>query len=76
MVDLDGRTNTLTYGDAIHPWVITVVTNAYGQAAYFKYDFSHQTNGLLTNIVDAQGMSSYFQYDTSFLTATTPLIGL
>jgi RHS repeat-associated protein len=57
--DLDGRTNTLTYGNGSFPYLITAVTDPYNQTAYFNYD----GNGLLTNIVDAQGMSTTFSYD-------------
>src|SRR5262249_36353651 len=50
LVDMDGRTNTIAYGNGTYPYLITAVTNAYGQVAQFNYNAS----GLLTNIVDAQ----------------------
>ena len=55
MIDMDGRTNTLTYGNSTFSNLITAVTDPYGHTAYFNYDGS----GLLTNIVDAQGMSTF-----------------
>ena len=61
MLDMDGRTNVLSYGNSTYPDLITAVTDPYGSTAYFNYD----ANGRLTNIVDMQGMSSYFQYDSS-----------
>lgn len=65
VVDLDGRTNKLTYGDASHPWLITAVTDPYTQTTHFYYSFSQDSTGLLTNLVDSQGMSTFFQYDSS-----------
>ena len=58
-VDMDGQTNTLTYGNTNFPNLITAVTDRYGRSAHFNYNGS----GLLTSIVDALGMSNYFQYD-------------
>jgi len=63
VVDMDGRTNTITYGYGTHPNLITAVTDPYNRTVNFNYDFTQNTDGLLTNIVDAQNMSSYFQYD-------------
>jgi len=60
-VDMDGQTNTLTYGNSNFPNLITAVTDRYGRSAYFSYNSS----GLLTNSTDAQGLSSYFQYDSN-----------
>ncbi len=62
-VDMDGKTNTLIYGDVSHPNLITAVTDRYGRSTYFNYDFSQDANGLLASIEDPQGMTSYFQYD-------------
>ncbi|MGH7977780.1 MAG: RHS repeat-associated core domain-containing protein [Limisphaerales bacterium] len=62
VVDFDGQTNTLAYGDASFPNLITSVTDRYGRTAYFNYD----SNGDLTNVVDADGMSSYFEYDDNY----------
>jgi len=59
VLDMDGRTNTLTYGNSSFSNLITAVTDAYGRVAHFNYN----AQGLLTNIVDVQGMSTYFQYD-------------
>jgi RHS repeat-associated protein len=61
VLDIDGRTNTLYYGNSSYPNLITAVTDPYGRTASFNYNAS----GLLTNIVDAAGMSTYFQYDSS-----------
>ncbi len=61
VVDIDGQTNTLTYGDSSFPNLITAVTDRYGRTAYFNYNGS----GVLTNSVDAQGMATYYQYDSS-----------
>ena len=62
MLDLDGQTNTLVYGNATFTNLITAVTDPYGRTAYFNY---RTAPVFLTNIVDAQGMSTYFQYDGS-----------
>ena len=72
VVDVDGRTNTLAYGNASFPNLITAVTNAYLRVAHFNYN----GQGVLTNIVDVQGMSSSFQYDINdYVTNLTTLYG-
>jgi RHS repeat-associated protein len=59
VVDFDGKTNKLIYGNGSFPSLITQITNLnYGLAVNLKYD----ANGFLTNIVDVQGISSSFQY--------------
>jgi RHS repeat-associated protein len=60
VLDMDGKTNLLSYDDALFPNLITSITDPYGNTTQFKYKY----NGLLTNIIDAQGMSTFFQYDT------------
>lgn len=74
VTDIDGRSCTLTYGDSVHPYLITAVTDPYGRTARFYYDFTLNANGLLTNILDAQGLNSYFQYDgnENITNLTTP----
>ncbi len=59
MLDMDGRTNTLYYGNTTFSNLITAVTDPYGHTAYFNYN----ANGLLTNIIDVAGMSTTFKYD-------------
>ncbi len=72
VVDRDGRTNFLAYGNSSFPNLITAVTNAYGRITYFNYN----PQGMLTNMTDVQGMSSFFQYDTTDeLTNLTTLYG-
>ena len=62
IVDFDGKTNMLLYGNSSFPTVVTEITNtAYGLGVNFKYDSS----GNLTNIVDVMGISSSFQYTTT-----------
>jgi RHS repeat-associated protein len=61
VVDMDGHTNTIAYGNSTFTNLITAVTNLYGDSAHFTYDHL----GRLTNIVDMIGMSSSFQYDSS-----------
>jgi len=70
VVDLDGRTNYLSYSNTAFPNLITAVTNPYGFSAHFVYD----QNGWLTNIVDSMGMSSSFNYDelSNMISMTTP----
>ena len=70
VVDLDGRTNTLTYGNSTFTNLITTVTDPYGRSAYFHYD----DQGRLTNIVDMAGMTSSFEYDSNdeITNMTTP----
>jgi RHS repeat-associated protein len=70
VVDKDGRTTTLAYGNASFPNLITSVTDPYGRSAHFYYD----TWGRLTGSVDAQGMSNSFQVDSSdyIYTINTP----
>lgn len=69
-LDIDGRTNTLSYGNSSFPNLITAVTDPYGRVAHFNYNSA----GLLTNIVDAQGMSTTFRYDSNenITNMTTP----
>ena len=72
VLDVDGRTNTLTYGNASFPNLITAVTDPYGRSAQFTYD----EQGRLTNIVDMAGMASSFRYGSSnFITNMTTLYG-
>ena len=70
VIDPDGRTNTLSYTNALFPNLITGVTDPFGNTASFQYD----TNGVLTNVTDVVGLSSSFAYDSQgWLTnLTTP----
>ena len=72
ILDGDGRTNYVRYGDANFPAQITEVDDPFGGKATLKYDVSR--GGRLTNITDVAGLTSTFGYDTnSWMTRlTTP----
>jgi YD repeat-containing protein len=59
VVDVDGRTNTLTYANSSYPLQVTGVEDPFGNSASISYDH----NGLLTNITDVVGLSSAVGYD-------------
>ena len=61
LVDIDGRTNVISYTNVSFPKLITSIEDPYQRKAFFRYDHL----GRLTNIIDAIGMSSSFQYDAS-----------
>jgi len=59
VIDFDGRTNQLVYGNTNFPTSVTAITNtAYSLGVSFGYN----TNGFLTNIVDAIRLTNSFQY--------------
>jgi RHS repeat-associated protein len=70
VVDADGRTNTLTYTNALLPSQVTGVTDPFGRTAIIRYD----AFGKLTNIVDVAGISNVFTYGVNnwIDTMTTP----
>jgi YD repeat-containing protein len=70
VVDVDGRTNILSYDNATFTNRITSVTDPYGRTAHFTYNSS----GWLTSITDMAGMTSSFIYndDGTISSMTTP----
>ncbi len=59
VIDGDGRTNRVLYGDSLNPTLVTAVVDPFGNTNVFRYDETR----MLTNIVDAVGLSSGFIYD-------------
>jgi RHS repeat-associated protein len=70
VVDVDGRSITITYTNTQFPNLITSITDPYNRTCYFYYD----TSGRLSSVTDTIGMSSSFRYDGSNLVTalTTP----
>ncbi len=72
VVDIDGRTCTLTYTSSgpVSNLIASVTDPSTTRTAHFYYDSS----GRLTNIVDMIGMSTTFQYDSTnrITSMTTP----
>jgi len=61
VVDTDGRTNTLAYGNGSFPTLITSVVDPFSRTNFLTYD----SNPRITNITDVAGLSSQFRYDAS-----------
>jgi RHS repeat-associated core domain len=59
VVDGDGRTTTIGYGDPVFTNQITTVTDPFGRVSTIKYDSS----GYVSNITDVASMTTYFAYD-------------